>query len=166
MMTYGNLLPLTITYPAMLLDQCSVWALVDRGRNPCMVRTGGILMSTHDAEYFRQRRRAQGNPARDPFSAPSFQQRATERQRLEQLPWPTNMFGELSSIAELMAEPTHAGKNADGECSCGYRKGHKRNVPQALRNPFGRGFDVVCVASEACKSRWNQARGRREVRLV
>ena len=61
-------------------------------------------MSTHDAEYFRQRRRAQGLPARDPFSAVRFQQRATELARPEQLPWPRNLFGELASIAELMAE--------------------------------------------------------------
>jgi hypothetical protein len=43
-------------------------------------------MFTHDAEYFRQRRRAQGIPARDPLSASRFQQRATELERLEQLP--------------------------------------------------------------------------------
>jgi predicted ATPase/DNA-binding winged helix-turn-helix (wHTH) protein len=46
----------------------------------------------------------QGIPARDPVSAPKFLQRAIELQRLEQLPWPTNLFGEPASIAELMAE--------------------------------------------------------------
>jgi hypothetical protein len=61
-------------------------------------------MSTHDAGYFRQRRQAQGIPARDLFSAPGFQQRSTELQRLQQLPWPRNLFGELVSVAELMAE--------------------------------------------------------------
>ena len=116
-------------------------------------------MSTHDAEYFRQRRRAQGIPARDPFSAPGFQQRATELQRLEQLPWPRNLFGELASIAELMAESAHAGENADGTCSCGCRKEHKQNVSQTLRNPYGRGFDVIYFRSEACKNRWNRSGG-------
>ena len=71
-------------------------------------------MSTHDAEYFRQRRRAQGFPARDPFSARRFQKQATELQRLEQLQWPRNLFGDLASIAELMAESVHVGENADG----------------------------------------------------
>jgi hypothetical protein len=115
-------------------------------------------MSTHDAEYFRQRRRAQGNPARDPFSAPRLQQRSTELQRPEQLPWPRNLFGELASIAELMAESAHADEHADGACSCGCRKEHKQNVSQTLRSPHGRGF------SEACKNKWNQGRRRRDGR--
>lgn len=116
-------------------------------------------MATHDAEYFRQRRRAQGIPARDPFSAPGFQRRATELQRLEQLPWPRNLFGELASIAELMAEPAHAGENADGTCPCGCGKAHKQNVSQTLRNPYGRGFDVIYFRSEACKNGWNKSGG-------
>jgi hypothetical protein len=61
-------------------------------------------MSTRDAEYFRERRRAQGIPERDPFSARKFLQRAVELRRLEQLPWPRNLFGEPASIAELLAE--------------------------------------------------------------
>ena len=85
-------------------------------------------MSTHDGEYFRQRRQAQGIPARDPFSAPRLQQRSTELQRLQQLPWPRNLFGELVSVAELMAESACADENADAACSCGYRKEHKQNV--------------------------------------
>jgi hypothetical protein len=121
-------------------------------------------MSTHDAEYFRQRRRAQGIPARDPFFAPSFQLRATELQRLEQLPWPRNMFGELASFADLMAESAYAGEIADGACSCGCRSEHKQNVSQTLRNPYGHGFHVVYFRSEACMSRWNQERRRREGR--
>jgi hypothetical protein len=101
----------------------------------CIVPTGGILISTHDAEYSRQRRRAQGIPARDPFCSPRFLERATELQRMEQLPWPRNLFGELASIVELMAESAHAGENADGACSCGCRREHKQNVSQTLRNP-------------------------------
>ena len=30
MMTYADLLPLTTTYSALLLGQCSAWALADR----------------------------------------------------------------------------------------------------------------------------------------
>jgi hypothetical protein len=56
-------------------------------------------MSTHDAECFRQSHRAQGIQS--------------EPRRLEQLPWPRNLFGELASIAELMAGSAHAGENAD-----------------------------------------------------
>jgi hypothetical protein len=115
-------------------------------------------MSTHDAEYFRQRRRAQGIPVRDPFSAPRFLQRATELPRLEQLPWPRNLFGEPASIAELMVESAHGGEGADGACSCSCRKEHKQNVSQTLRNPYGRGFDFIYFRSEACKNRWNQQR--------
>jgi hypothetical protein len=130
----------------------------------CIVPIGGKLMSMHDAEYFRQRRRAQGIPKRDTFSAPRFQRQATELQHLEQLPWPRNLFGELASIAELMADLAHHGENADVACSCGCRKEHKENVTQTLRNPYGRGFDVIYFRSETCKNRWNQERRRREGR--
>jgi hypothetical protein len=123
-------------------------------------------MSTHDAEYFRQRRRAQGIPARDPFTTPRLQRQAFELQRLEQLPWPRNLFGEPASIAELMAESAHVGENADAACSCGCRKEHKQNVAQTLRNPYGRGFDVIYFHSEACKHRWNQQRRGRTVNAL
>ena len=66
-------------------------------------------MSVHDVEYFRRRRPAQGIPAREPFSAPKFSPQATEPRRLEQLPWPRNLFGELASIAELTAESARDG---------------------------------------------------------
>jgi hypothetical protein len=66
-------------------------------------------MSTHYAEYFRQRRRAPGVPVREPFSVRRFLQATTEPQRLERPPWPRNLFGELVSIAELMAESEHSG---------------------------------------------------------
>ena len=118
----------------------------------------------YDAEYFRQRRQARGSPAHDPFCTPNFLQRAIEPRRLEQLPWPRNLFGELTSIAELMAESAHAGENADAACSCGCRKQHKQNVTQTLRNPYGRGFDVIYFRSEACKNSWNQERRRGQVR--
>jgi hypothetical protein len=106
-------------------------------------------MSTHDAEYFRQSHHAQGIPAPEPLSAPKFPQRATEPRRLEQLPWPRNLSGELASIAELMAESAHAGEKADGACSCGCRKDHEHNVSHTLWNPYGRGFNVIYFRSEA-----------------
>jgi len=123
-------------------------------------------MSTHDAEYFRQCRRAQGIPARDPFSAPRFRQRTTELQRLEQLRWPRNLVGELASIAELMAESAHVSENAGDACSCGCGAEHKQNVSQTRRSPYGRGFDVIYFRSESCKSRWNQVRGAAKGRVV
>jgi len=106
-------------------------------------------MSAHDAEYFQQRRRAQGIPERDPFCAPKFLKRATELQRLEQLPWPRNLFGELASIAELMAESAHVSEHTDNICPCGCRSEHKQHVSQTLRSPYGRGFDVMYFRSEA-----------------
>jgi hypothetical protein len=54
--------------------------------------------------------------------APRLQRRAAERQHLEQQPWPTNLFGEPASFAELMAESAHRGEEADGACSCGCRQ--------------------------------------------
>jgi hypothetical protein len=75
-------------------------------------------MPTHDAKHFRQRRRAQGVPARDPFSATRFQQRASEPRRLAQLPWPRKPFGEVASVADLIGEPAHGGENATGGCLC------------------------------------------------
>ncbi|MEA2737776.1 MAG: hypothetical protein QOH05_1083 [Acetobacteraceae bacterium] len=119
-------------------------------------------MSTHDTEYFRQRRQAQGVPAGDPFCTPKFLQRATELYSLEQLPWPRNLFGELASVAELMAGSAHDSEHTDSVCRCGCRAEHKQNVSQTLRNPYGRGFDVIYFRSEACKNRWSQERRQRE----
>jgi hypothetical protein len=99
-------------------------------------------MSTHDAEYFRRRRRTEGIPARDPFCARKSL-RATELQRPKQLSWPRNLFGEPASIAELMAESAHAGDQTDTVCPCGCHAPHKQNVSQTLGNPIGRCFDVV-----------------------
>ena len=121
-------------------------------------------MSTHDAEYFRQRRRAQGIPEREPFCAAKFLQQATELRRLERLPWPKNLFGEPAAIAELLAEAAQlSDANSDNLCPCGCRREHKHNVSQTLRSPYGRGFDVMYFQSELCKSRWNRERMRRPV---
>jgi hypothetical protein len=59
-------------------------------------------MSVHDD--LRARHRAQDNPIRGSFSTSKLPRLETEPQRPEQLPWPENLFGELASIAELMAE--------------------------------------------------------------
>jgi hypothetical protein len=74
---------------------------------------GGMPMSTHDAEYFRQRRRAQGIRKREPFSARGFMQRAIELRRLEQQPWPKNLFGEPASIATILAVAAQLSEQAD-----------------------------------------------------
>jgi hypothetical protein len=68
-------------------------------------------MSVHDVEYLRQSHRTWGIPANQVFSTPEFPGQTTEPRRLEQLPWPRNLFGELASIAELMAESARAGDN-------------------------------------------------------
>jgi hypothetical protein len=119
-------------------------------------------MFRHDAEFFRQRRRAHGIPEREAFSAPKFLQRATELRRLEQLPWPRNLFDEPACIAELLAGSAQLTERTDEDrdhlCPCGCRREHKSNVSQTLRNPYGRGFDVIYFWSNACKSKWNQER--------
>ncbi len=80
-------------------------------------------MSVHrHVEYFRLRRLAQDIPAREPFSTPEFLQPLTQAQRLEQLPWPRNLFGEFASIAELMAESDDASEQPDAENPSGFRK--------------------------------------------
>jgi hypothetical protein len=61
-------------------------------------------MLTHNAEYFRQRRRARGIPVYDPFSVPEYLRRAAELQRLERLRWPRNRLGHPATIAELTAD--------------------------------------------------------------
>lgn len=61
-------------------------------------------MSKHEAEYFRRRRRSLGIPEREPFPAAEYVQRGLELNGLKQLPWPTDIFGDPVSIAELMAE--------------------------------------------------------------
>jgi hypothetical protein len=94
-----------------------------------IARTGGMTMLTHSAEYFRQRRRAQGIPARDPFSAPKFLRLAVELQRLEQLTWPTNLFGQPATIAELIAGGVQLarrrGKDHDQLCPWGAARDHR-----------------------------------------
>jgi hypothetical protein len=93
-------------------------------------------MSTHDAEYFRQCCRAQGIPARDPFCALNFLERATELQSLKQLRWPRNLFGELASIAELMAESAHACEHTDNVCRrCGTRAVEGLMLSTSARKP-------------------------------
>jgi hypothetical protein len=84
-------------------------------------------MCKHDAEYFRRRCRALGVPEHDPFSASKFVKRGFKLQRLEQLSWPKNIFGEYASISELMAEAAEyqdrGADNTDGVCPCGCRNG-------------------------------------------
>jgi hypothetical protein len=91
-------------------------------------------MSTHDAGYLQLSHRAPGIPAREMYTAPELPRQAVEPRRLEQLPWPRNLFGELASIAELMAESEHADENAGHACSCGCHGEHRHNISQMLWN--------------------------------
>ena len=61
-------------------------------------------MSTHDAEYFRRYHRASTVPLHEPFSVPKFSAESCRTTASEATAWPRNLFGELASIAELMAE--------------------------------------------------------------
>jgi len=117
-------------------------------------------MSKHDAEYFRQRRRAQGIPERDPFSGRKFLQQAIELRRLEQLPWPRNLFGMPASIAELMAMAAQLSEqpdnNPDDVCPCGCRREHKHNGSCPM--PWCR--------SEAPEQRWLRVQAATAGRLT
>ena len=118
-------------------------------------------MAAHDAEYFRQRRRQQGVLPRDPLSGPRFLKHGAELRPLEQLPWPRNLFGENATIAELMAEAALTDQRtqiSNELCPCGCRREHKHRVSQTLRNPYGRGYDVIYFSSDTCKSKWNRER--------
>jgi hypothetical protein len=79
----------------------------------------------------------------------------TEPRGLKQLPWPRNLFGELATIEELMAEAV----NPNDACPYGFRKQHGHNVSQMLSNRYG--LAVVSFWSDACESRWNRVRTRR-----
>lgn len=70
-------------------------------------------MSEHNAGYFRPRDRADGDSASGPFSAPKFPRRAIEPSGLEQLPWSRNLFGDLASIEELLAETVRSSARFD-----------------------------------------------------
>jgi hypothetical protein len=113
-------------------------------------------MSTHDAEYFRQRRGKHGVPPRHPFSAERSLPRGVELRLLERLPWPRNPSGEHATITELLTGAGQlSGQSAeipDEVCPCGCRRGHMQNVSQTMRNPYGRGFAVIYFCSKACKS--------------
>jgi hypothetical protein len=123
-------------------------------------------MSEHDIGYLTHRDRTEDVTAGDPVATVKSLRRAIEPDRLEQLPWPRNLFGDPASIAELLAETMRLsdqfGDNP-GEtrrCECGRK--HKRNVSRTSRNPYGRGFGIIWFWSDACKTRWNQARTRKQ----
>lgn len=116
-------------------------------------------MSKHEAEYFRRRRRSLGIPEREPFSAAKYVKRGLELKGLEQLPWPTDIFGDPVSIAELMAEAAELSgprRCRDNVCPCGCRREHKNNVSQTIRSPYGHSFNVIYFWSSVCKSKWNR----------
>jgi hypothetical protein len=60
-------------------------------------------------------------PSSEPLSATESIKRELERNVLEQLPWPTDMFGNYASIAELIsgaAELAGGDKCRDDVCRC------------------------------------------------
>ena len=82
--------------------------------------------------------------------APSLPRQATEPRRLRRLPWPRNLFGELATIEELMAEDV----NHTDRCASGCLKQYGHNVSQTQSIPYG--FSVIWFWSDACKSRCNR----------
>jgi hypothetical protein len=75
-------------------------------------------MSSYDPKYFSQHMRAQGTPQCDALTSSRFVNPGIEPQRLEQLPWPRNLFGECATIAELLAEDSRpSGQRGDDVCS-------------------------------------------------
>jgi len=63
-------------------------------------------MSVRDAEYVQLSHWVHGIPTHDRLS-----RWAIEPRRLEQRPWPRNLFGEPTTIAELMAESENFRQN-------------------------------------------------------
>jgi hypothetical protein len=76
-----------------------------------------------------------GIPACEPFSAPEFSCQAAESWRLEQLPWPRNLFGEPASIADWMDASAQTRETADNARACGCREEHHHNVSPASMSP-------------------------------
>jgi hypothetical protein len=60
--------------------------------------------------------------------APSLPRQATEPRRLRRLPWPRNLFGELATIEELMAEDA----NQTDRCASGCLKQYRQRVADAI----------------------------------
>jgi hypothetical protein len=112
-------------------------------------------MSRHDNEYLSEAAYDQYVFA-GPASAPELPRQAIEPQRSQHLPWPRNLYGELASIEELMAETA----NPNDVCACGCRGRHRHNVSQTLWNSSD--FDIIWFRSDACKTRWNLTRMRRQ----
>ena len=91
-----------------------------------------------------------------PVSAPELPREAIEPHPSWHLPWPRNLFGELASIEELLAEAA----NPNDVCACGCRGGHRHNISQTLWNSSD--FDIIWFRTDACKTRWNRTRMRRQ----
>jgi hypothetical protein len=71
----------------------------------CIAGKGDTAMSEHDAGYFRRHDRI------------NDQRRSIELHGPMQLPWPRNLFGDMASVEELLAE--HFGENPGEICRCG-----------------------------------------------
>jgi len=76
-----------------------------------------------------------------------------------QLPRPRNLFGELASIAELMAESAQpSARAAEHRWRMLVHMSQRTHAQYAAdaADPYVRGFEVIYFRSEGCKNRWNQ----------
>ena len=109
-------------------------------------------MFLRDDVYLTDAPRGQDPLVEQQFSTPKLPHRSTEPRRLRQLPWPRNLFGELATIEELMAEAI----NPNDVCGCGRRGRHRHNVSQTLWDSSD--FDIIWFRSGTCKTRWIRMR--------
>ena len=110
-------------------------------------------MSEHDAEYFRQRRRAQGIPEHEPFSATKYVKQGLGLRGPEQSPWPRNLFGDYASVAELMAEAAEQsgpGEWRDDVCA---RAGVGASIGTTCRKPYAAGTATASTSSTSGQTR-------------
>jgi hypothetical protein len=75
-------------------------------------------------------------------NAPSLPRQATEPRRLRRLPWPRNLFGELATIEELMAEDANqtdrCARDASNNTGTTCRRPNRSPTVQCHLLPVGR----------------------------
>ena len=96
-------------------------------------------MAAHDAEYFRNRRRAQG---------------IEERVNYDRSP---HVLAAAEELRALMAAPLELRERED-LCPCGCKQTHRQRVTQTIRSVYGQGWHVLYFSSDSCKSKFNRAR--------
>ena len=109
-------------------------------------------MSRHDNKYLTEAPHDQHILAPGPFSAAELPRQAMEPHGSRHLPWPRNLFGELATIEELMAEAA----DPNDVCACGCRGRHRHDISRTLWNSSD--FDIIWFRPEVCETRWNRMR--------